>query len=87
MFDFFNDLFSEIDKKSYRYQVDSGKKIVIEGFKNILLITDSRIVLKLFDGELEISGQNFKVKQLGQNNLVVKGDIFSVKTERVSNGK
>lgn|GEM_PF-6973612 len=87
MFDFFCDLFGELNKKSYRYQVDSGKKIAIEGYKNILLITESRIAIKLFDGELEIIGSDLKISKLGQNTIIITGEIISVKTEKKQNGK
>ena len=43
MFDFFNDLFGECKKSNYRIQIDSGKKIVVEGYKNILLIDNKNI--------------------------------------------
>jgi len=87
VFDFFCDLFGELNKKSYRYQVDSGKKIAIEGYKNILLITESRIAIKLFDGELEIIGSDLKISKLGQNTIIITGEIISVKTEKKQNGK
>lgn len=87
MFDFFDDLFGEIDKKSYRYQVANGKKIAIEGFKNILLVTENRIAIKLFDGELEILGNHLKIKKFGQNTMVVTGEIVSVVTQTKQNGK
>ena len=87
MFDFFDDLFCELNKKTFRYQVFDGKKIVVEGYKNILLITDQRIVLKLYNGEIEVNGNCLKVKELGQNTLIATGEIFSVLTERKNNGK
>ena len=87
MFDFFCELFGELDKKSYRFQVDNGKKIVIQGYKNILLITESRISIRLFDGELEIKGKNLKIKELSQNTLIVSGKINSILTGNGGDGK
>lgn len=86
MFDFFCDLFGEIDKKSYRFQVVNGKKLAIEGYKNILLITENKIAIKLFDGELEIVGGNLKVKKLGQNTMIITGEIVSISTQTKQNG-
>lgn len=78
MFDFFDELFGECKKNSYRFQVDSGKKIVIEGYKNILIIEDERIVIKLFDGELCVVGKNLKVKQFGSNTINICGQINQI---------
>ena len=87
MFDFFYDLFGEIKKKSFRYQVDDGKKIAIQGYKNTLLITENRVVIKLFDGEMEVLGKNLKIKELSQNTMIITGEIVSVCTEKRVNGK
>lgn len=81
MFDFFNDLFSECKKSSYRIQIDSGKKIVVEGYKNILLIDSQNIIIKLYDEELSIVGNNLKIQQFGSNTIVVCGKIKSVSTQ------
>ena len=47
MFDFFVDLFGEIKKDAFRYQVDCGKKIVVQGYKSVLVSNEEKIVLKL----------------------------------------
>ena len=78
MFDFFNDLFGEIEKHSYRYQVSNGKQIVVEGYKSVLKVDESNVILKLFDGELEIVGNNLSIKQLGTNTIKIIGKIYSV---------
>lgn len=87
MFDFFCELFGELNKKSYRFQVDNGKKIVVQGYKNVLLITESRISIRLFDGELEINGKNLRIKELSQNTLIVNGKINSILTGNGDDGK
>ena len=78
MFDFFCDLFGEVNKKNYRFQVDSGNKLAIEGYKNLLLVTEEMIELKLFDGELEVKGKNLKIKEFGQNTIIITGDIMTI---------
>ena len=78
MFDFFNDLFCEIKRGEFRYQVESGKQIVIEGYKNILKIDDSHIILKLSNGELHVVGENLKVKELSSNTIKIVGKIKSI---------
>ena len=78
MFDFFNGFFDEIKKGSFRYQVNSGNQIVVEGYKNILKIDNGIIVLKLSGGELEILGDCLKVKEFGSDTIVIVGKIQSV---------
>ena len=78
VFDFFNDLFYEIKKGVFRYQVESGKQIVIEGYKNILRIDECCVVLKLSNGELQIAGENLKVKELSSNTIKIVGKIKSI---------
>lgn len=78
MFDFFSDLFGEIKKGAYRYQVDSGKQIAIEGYKTVLKIEDNFVAVKLFDGELDVIGSNLKVKQFTSNTIVISGNINEV---------
>lgn len=87
MFDFFDELFNEIKHGNYRYQVDGGKQIAVEGYKNILKIDESIVVLKLVDGEMTISGSNFKIKQFGRNTIIISGNIKSVAIEGEGNGK
>ena len=78
MFDFFYELFGEAKRGNYRYQVDSGKQIAIEGYKNVLKIDDKCVVIKLFDGELTLQGEKLKVKELSKNTIIITGKIISV---------
>ena len=78
MFDFFYELFGEFKKGNYRYQVDSGKQIAIEGYKNVLKIDENNIVIKLFNGELNILGEKLKIKELGKNTIIIVGKINSI---------
>ena len=80
MFDFFNDLFFECEKGAFRYQVCNGKQIVVEGYKSILLVNENQIILKTTKGELEIEGEQLKIKEFGTNTFVATGKIFAVKT-------
>ena len=78
MFDFFDDLFYEIKKGIFRYQVESGKQIVIEGYKNILKIDECQIILKLSNGELKVVGDDLRVKELSLNTIKIVGKIKSI---------
>lgn len=81
MFDFFDDFFGEFKKSSYRIQIDSGKSIVVEGYKTVLLIDSSNIVLKLCNEELSIEGSDLKIKQLCENTIIICGKIKTVSTQ------
>lgn len=78
MFDFFDDMFRETKKCYFRYQVDSGNSIVVEGHKNILHVGPEKIILKVDNGELQINGQNLCIKEFYVGTIKVVGTIFSV---------
>lgn len=78
MFDFFNDMFAEAKKCFFRYQVNNGTEIVFEGYKNILLVSAEKIVLKVQNGEVEILGNNLCIKELCSATLKVNGSISGV---------
>ncbi|MGN1222486.1 MAG: YabP/YqfC family sporulation protein [Christensenellales bacterium] len=78
MFDFFNDMFGETKNCFFRYQVNSGKEIVVEGYKNLLLVSDEKIVLKVKNGEINILGCNLCVKEFSAQTIMVKGEIRSI---------
>ena len=87
MFDFFVDLFGEIKKDAFRYQVDCGKKIVVQGYKSVLASNEEKIVLKLKNGELNIIGKNLKIVEFGTNTFIATGAIKSVETVGGDNEK
>lgn len=87
MFDFFVDLFGEIKKDAFRYQVDCGKKIVVQGYKSVLVSNEEKIVLKLKNGELNIFGNNLKIVEFGTNTFVATGTIKSIETVGGGNEK
>ena len=78
MFDFFDDLFVESSNRYFRYQVDSGKQIVVQGYKNILLIDSESIILKLPNGELSVVGTNLCVKEFGTSTIKICGNIAKI---------
>ena len=86
MFDFFVDLFQE-RFNTYRYQVDSGKQIAVQGYKTVLKIDKNLIVLKLANGEMEICGYELRVKELGTNTIIITGEIKTVSTSGDAYGK
>lgn len=83
MFDFFNDMFSELDKNFFRYQVNNAKEIVVEGYKSILYIDSEKIILKVGGGELCITGCNLCVKEFCVSTISIQGQILSVQNPAI----
>ena len=87
MFDFFDELFGEIKRGNYRYQVDGGNQIVLQGYKSLLKAENEQIVVKLSDGEMAIIGQDLRIKEFGGNTLIVVGTITNVSVDQHSKKK
>lgn len=87
MFDFFDELFGEADKKNFRYQVAGGKKFVLEGYKTILKADENLIVIRLCDAVLSVCGCNLKINELSKNTIKICGIIKSIIQEGASNEK
>ena len=64
--------------KIYNY---SNKCIYIENYKNILLISDSDVEIKMPKGMLKICGKNLKISKLNISSIMVKGEISFIKVE------
>ncbi len=81
MFDFINEI-EEIKNitKGYRYQNFGGEILVVQGYKDILLLEDENVVLKLKTGELQVMGKNLSVTEFSTNSIVIKGKIDSVES-------
>lgn len=78
MFDFFNDMFCETKKCFFRYQVESGNQIVLEGYKNILLVSPEKIILKVQNGEVCISGTSLCVQEFCAGTIKIAGKILCI---------
>lgn len=85
MFDFFCELFGELKHGNYRYQVDGGKQIALEGYKQVLKAESEVVVAKLVDGEIKVMGSELKIKKLGVNTLIVTGQIKCVMVDEKQN--
>ena len=78
MFDFFDDMFCETKKCFFRYQVNSANEIILEGYKNILLVSPEKVVLKVQNGEVCIVGQELCIKEFCAGTIKISGKIFCV---------
>jgi len=79
-------LFGEIEKlmnsaeSSFNYRVVNlgGKTLYVEGFRFVVSLGESEIILQLKKQVLNIVGANLKVKYLDKTSCVIVGEIASV---------
>ena len=91
MFSFFNEFLNDItiaNKNSlklngYKYINFNGEIFYFENFKDILLISNNEIILKLTSGELSILGDNLKITELSKNFLSLTGKVNKVEVKNV----
>lgn len=76
MFDFVDE-FDQLKNivVGFRYVCYDNKLVVVQGYKDILLLDTNNVVLKLKKGELDIKGDNLNLAECFTNFLVVKGKI------------
>ena len=82
-FDELTNLFSqeEIDK-SFRIEVLGKSAVLIAGYKKIISLGESLVVLKVGTGtNVNISGAKLYVKKLEEAELVVAGTILNIEIE------
>ena len=66
---------------SYRIINLGGKTLYVEGFKCVVTLGESEIILQLKKQVLNIVGRNLKVKYLDKTSCVINGEISSVVTK------
>jgi len=82
MFSFIKDLFEEkeLTKEVLQYKTVmlSNKLMVVQGFLTLLKVEENEIILKVKDGELTISGQDLKIKEINNKVISIKGLLQKV---------
>lgn len=66
---------------SHTISIDNRSHMLITGVKEVVSATDGGVYIKLFDGILEISGENLRVEKLSPEEKLLKlsGTINSLK--------
>ena len=64
----------------FRYTNYGGKVVVIQGYKDVLFLDDTLVILKLKSGELSVNGTNLKIKDYTNNFVVLTGNILNIET-------
>lgn len=86
MFSFINEFLNDINvktkgavkSKSFKYVNYNGEVFYFQNFKDIILISNEEIILKLFSGEVSISGENLEIKEISNKFISLTGKILKV---------
>lgn len=80
MFGFINDYLKKFDLKddNFRLVFVDGNFVCAQGFKNVLKIDETEVVLKLISEELKIIGSNLTIQELSNSEILICGKIFRV---------
>ncbi|MBE5746344.1 MAG: hypothetical protein E7359_03550 [Clostridiales bacterium] len=87
MNEFLNDLNIETKSKTigknFKYVNFNGEVFYFQNFKDILTFSSEEVVLKLFNGEASITGENLKIKEISPNFISLTGKILKVEVLNV----
>lgn len=81
MFSFLKEFDVSNEVVGFRYMNFNNEKVYVEGFKSLLSLDSEKIILKLKDNELSISGEDLKIQELGSNSIYIVGKIKGVMTD------
>jgi len=68
--------FEEIGK-DYKVILIGGKAIYICNYKKIIDYSLNKVVLKITNNTLEISGDNLEINQINKGEIIISGKIYS----------
>lgn len=78
----FLELPKEIDNKIPKITIIDFNEILIENYKGILEYEEFFVKINTHLGDININGFNLELKQLTEEDIVVKGTINSIDIER-----
>lgn len=86
MFNFINEFFNDINvttnkavkRNSFKYVCFNGEIFYAQNFKDIIIFSESEVIIKLFNGELSVMGKNLKIVELSKKFICIKGNIEKV---------
>lgn len=74
---------SAVKNKSFKYVNFNGEVFYFQNFKDIIQISGEEIILKLFNGEASICGENLKINEISQKFISLSGKIVKVEVRNV----
>lgn len=89
MFSFINEFLNDFDFKTksatknnaFKYVNFNNEIFYLQSFKDIISFSDEEIIVKLFEGEISISGSNLTIKEISQRFLCIKGKISKIEVQ------
>ena len=67
---------------TFRYVNMGGGALYVQGHKGIVSFDAGKVVLRVPKARLEVQGNNLKIKQLSNDDIVISGEIASVCSQR-----
>ena len=91
MFNFINEFFNDVSvstksavkNSSFKYVNFNGEVFYIQNFKDIISFSSEEIILKLFNGEISVVGENLSIKELSKKFICISGKILKVEVSGV----
>lgn len=86
MFNFINEFFNDINvttnkavkKNSFKYVNFNSEIFYIQNFKDLISFSEDEIIIKLYNGELSVVGENLMIVELSKKYICLKGKIVKV---------
>ena len=58
------------------------RALFVQNYIKILNYSNDKIIFKVKNDIITILGENFKIKEMGKNEIVVVGNVFKILSER-----
>ena len=85
--EFLNDLNVETKSnkqfKRFKYVNYNGEVFYFQNFKDIISFSSEEVILKLFNGEASIKGENLKINEISTKFISLSGKILKVEVTNV----
>lgn len=62
----------------YEYVNYGGNQVNVMGYKDLLFFDEEKVILKVKNGEILVSGKNLQVLEVSHGFIIIKGEISSV---------
>lgn len=66
---------------AFKYVNFNNEIFYIQNFKDIISFSSEEVIIKLFQGEISIFGDNLKIQEISQKYLCVSGKIAKIEVQ------
>lgn len=70
-------------KSAFKYVNFNNEIFYIQNFKDIISFSNEEIIIKLFEGEISIVGDNLKIQEISQKYVCLSGKITKIEVQNV----